>query len=109
MALEMLIVGSLCAAGYGALSWVRFFGGRMDILDTLDFITNSVMLPINAFFTCILINKFVTRDGLAHEVTLSSKFRTRKMWEFMMKWICPICMVIVLASSILNAFGIIRI
>ena len=49
-----IILGIACILGYSSWSHVRFFGG-LDILDSLDFITNSVFMPITALLTCILV------------------------------------------------------
>ena len=55
MAIIMLILGSLSSLGNGPLADVRIIG--MQFLDFFDFLTNSVMMPIAALATCILITK----------------------------------------------------
>ena len=53
MAAVMLVFGSASAMGFGVWDFVTILG--MSVLDFLDFLTNSVMMPVAAFATCILI------------------------------------------------------
>ena len=50
----MVALGSLSALGYGPLAGVTVFG--MQFLDFFDFLTNSVMMPIAAIATCLLVS-----------------------------------------------------
>ena len=52
-AVVLIALGSLSALGYGVLSQVQIIG--MAFLDFFDFISNSVLMPIVAFITCILV------------------------------------------------------
>ena len=53
----MVVLGSLSSLGYGPLACVKIIG--MQFLDFFDFLTNSVMMPIAAIATCILISRVV--------------------------------------------------
>ena len=102
----VVVLGSLSALGFGPLSGVTIIG--MDFLDFFDFLTNSVMMPIAAFATCILVTKVVGIDAIEEEVTHNEgKFHREKIFRFMIKWLCPLMTIIILVSSVLNAFGII--
>ncbi len=103
MAAVMLVFGSLACLGYGALDFVRIFG--MAFLDFFDFLTNSVMMPVAAFCTCVLILSRVGVDRLAQEVELSSAFRRKGMYRFFLKYLAPACIAIILVSSIANVLG----
>lgn len=104
----MIALGSLSCFGYGPLSWVKIIG--MQFLDFFDFLTNSVMMPIAAFATCILVSKVIGLKTVEAEVLRGeSTFRRRKIFNFMIKYLCPIFAVIILLSSIANAFGWIKI
>ena len=50
----MVALGSLSALGYGPLAGVTVFG--MQFLDFFAFLTNSVMMPIAAIATCLLVS-----------------------------------------------------
>ena len=100
----MIALGSLSALGYGPLAGVTVFG--MQMLDFFDFLTNSVMMPIAAIATCLLISRVVGVDAIAQEVTAGGKsFRRKKIFCFMIRWLCPIFAAIILASSVANALG----
>lgn len=53
----MVVLGSLSALGYGPLAGVTVFG--MQFLDFFDFLTNSVMMPIAAISTCVLVSRVI--------------------------------------------------
>ena len=106
MATVMFILGSLSSLGNGPLTDVRIFG--MQLLDFFDFLTNSVMMPIAALATCILITKFMTVEKLEAEVEQENHpFKRKAVFGFMIKFLCPLFVVIILVSAILNVLGII--
>ncbi len=106
MAIIMVVLGSLSSLGNGPLANVRIIG--MQFLDFFDFLTNSVMMPIAAFATCILITKYMTVEKLEAEVEQDDHpFKRKAIFSFMIKYLCPIFVVIILISAILNVFGII--
>lgn len=100
----MLVLGSLSSLGYGPLAGIKIIG--MQFLDFFDFITNSVMMPIAAITTCLLVSKVVGIDKIEEEVELEgASFKRKKIFRFMIKYLCPIFAVIILISSVANAFG----
>ena len=102
----MLALGSLSSLGYGPLAGVTIIG--MQFLDFFDFLTNSVMMPIAAIATCLLVSRVVGVDAIEQEVTLEGgTFRRKKIFCVMIRYICPIFAVIILLSSVANAFGLI--
>lgn len=105
MAVVMLVFGSASSLGYGALDFVKIFG--MAFLDFFDFITNSVMMPLAALTTCFLILRVVGFKRIAEEIEQSSSFRRKKLYQFFLKYLAPICLIIILCSSIANVLGII--
>lgn len=100
----MLLLGSLSTLGYGPLANVKIIG--MQILDFFDFLTNSVMMPIAAIATCLLVSRVVGVQRIEEEVTQGGNpFRRKKIFTVMIKYLCPIFAAIILISSIANAFG----
>ena len=100
----MVALGSLSALGYGQLAGVTVFG--MQFLDFFDFLTNSVMMPIAAIATCLLVSRVIGVEQIAQEVEQDGKrFRRKPVFNFMIRWLCPIFAAIILASSVANAFG----
>lgn len=102
----MLVLGSLSALGYGPLAEVTVFG--MQFLDFFDFLSNSVMMPIAAIATCLLVSRVIGVQKIEEEVTLDGKpFRRQKIFNFMIRYLCPIFAAIILISSVANALGFI--
>ena len=78
----------------------------MQFLDFFDFMTNSVMMPIAAFTTCLLVSKVIGVKKIEEEVLHGEgTFRRKKIFNFMIKYLCPIFAAIILLSSVANAFG----
>ena len=99
-----VILGSLSSLGYGPLAFVKIIG--MQFLDFFDFLTNSVMMPIAAFATCILISRVIGVGKIEEEVEADGgSFKRKKVFRFMIRYLCPIFTVIILLSSVANAFG----
>ncbi len=94
-----LVLGTLSSLGYGPLAGVQILGRAF--LDFFDFITNSVMMPIVAIFTCILVGHVVKTDYVAEEVLKSGEFRGRKPYDMMIKWIAIPLLAIILLSNLL--------
>lgn len=101
------LVGLLPALGYSVLSGVKIIG--FDILDFMDFVTNSVLMPIVAILTCIFIGWVAGVKIIDDEVELSGQFKRKKMFHVMIKYIAPVLVAVILISSILSSMGIISI
>ncbi len=102
--LIMLVLGTLSCMGYGPLASVKILG--MQMLDFFDFLTNSVMMPIAAIATCLLVSRKMGVEKIEEEMTLENgKFKRKHIFNFMIKYLCPIFAAIILVSSVANAFG----
>ena len=103
----MVALGTLSSLGYGPLAGVTIIG--MQFLDFFDFLTNSVMMPIAAIATCLLVSRVIGVEKIEQEVEVDGQpFRRKRIFAFMIRWLCPIFAAIILASSVANAFGIIK-
>lgn len=81
----------------------------MSILDFFDFISNSILMPVVAFLTCIFVVWFVGLQSIVDEIKLSSPFKREKMFRVIIQYIAPVCIVLILVSSVLNSLGVIKI
>ncbi len=102
-----VLIGLPSTLGYGAWGHITIIG--MPFLDFFDFISNSVLMPIVALFTCIFIGFVIKPQMLIEEVELSSKFRRKALFSAIIKYAAPICIILILVSSVLDAFGIFKI
>ncbi len=102
--LIIVSLGSLSALGYGPLAEVTIIG--MQFLDFFDFLTNTVMMPIAAIATCLLVSRVIGVEKIEAEVTADgAPFKRKKIFAFMIRFLCPVFAAIILVSSIANAFG----
>ena len=100
----MIALGSLSSLGYGPLAGIKIIG--MQFLDFFDFLTNSVMMPIAAMFTSLFVSRIVGVKRMEEEIMHGeSAFRRKKIFIVMIKYLCPIFALIILISSVANAFG----
>ena len=91
------LLGMLSVLGYSAWDTVKLFG--MQFLDFFDFISNNIMMPIVALLTCALIGWVTKPVYIADEVLESEeKFRSRRLHSVMLRYVCPVCMIIILIT-----------
>lgn len=100
-----LALGIPSSLGFGPLSFISWMG--MSVLDIMDFVSNSVLMPIVAFFTCIFIGFVIGPKTLADEVKATDgTFKAEGMYNVVIKWVAPIFLVLILGSSVASALGI---
>ena len=98
-----LLLGAPSSLGNGVWSGIKLIG--MDFLTFFDFISNSVMMPIAAFLTCIFIGYIIKPQTIVDEVKLSGKFKLKNLFVIVIKYFAPICIALILITSILEAMG----
>lgn len=100
----MVLLGTLSSLGYGPLGGVQILG--MQFLDLFDFLTNSVMMPIAAIATCLLVSRVMGVKKIEEEMTIENgKFKRKPIFNFMIRYLCPFFAAVILISSVANAFG----
>ena len=103
-----LIMGIPSSLGFGPLSFISWMG--MSVLDIMDFVSNSVLMPIVALFTCIFVGFIIKPKAIADEVKATDgTFKGEKLFTVMIKWIAPIFLIMILISSVASALGIFKI
>ena len=100
-----LLLGVPSSLGHGIWSHIAPLG--MSILDAFDFLTNSVMMPILAILTCIIVGFILGPKVVADEVKVTDgTFKGEKLFTVMIKWVCPIFLIAILACSVAVAMGL---
>ncbi len=102
-----VLLGLPSSLGNGVWSHIKVAG--MGILDMFDFSANSVIMPIVALLTCIFIGYFIKTKTLSDEIEIGFKFKSKKLFDIMIKYVCPVFIVLILVSSVLDALGIMKI
>ena len=91
----IFLVGIPASLGYSVLSDVSFLG--LDLLDSYDFITNAVFLPIGGLLTSIFAGYVWGSKNAAQELnTPPGKFAFGKWYEMLLKYIIPAAILVVL-------------
>ena len=75
-------------------------GSVGQLLDIMDYISNSVMMPFIALLSTILIGWIVTPDYVIDEMERSGdKFRRKKLYRVMIRFVAPVMMFILFLQS----------
>lgn len=105
--LVCLIAGIVVCLGYNLLYFeVTLPNGTVgQILDVMDYISNSMLMPIVAIFTCILIGWIVKPGVIIEEVTIGGcRFGRQRLYVVMIRYIAPVLLFVLLMQSL----GIVR-
>lgn len=108
LVLTFVIIGAaalLVNLGYNGLSFIEPLGAGSSMLDFFDFVSNTVMMPIVAFLTCIFVGWCIKPKVIEEEIMVSAPFRGRAAWRIMIKYIAPILIAIVFISFIAQFLG----
>lgn len=102
----VLLFGIPSCLGYGPWAGVTVIG--MQFLDFFDFISNSVLMPVVAFLTCILIGHVVGTKAIADEVKEGANaFHREKLHRVMIRWVAPVLLLLILGTELATkVFGL---
>ena len=84
-------------------------GLPLTILDMFDFLANSVLMPVVAILTCIFVGYILKPQALMDEIEVSAPFKSKKLFTVVIKYVAPVCIVLILVSSVLDILGIFKI
>ena len=107
-AVEALVIGVVTALGYNVLSGIHPIAG-MDILDSLDFLSNSLLMPIGAIFTALLVTAVIGVRRFRAYAAGPNGWRREPLFRFSIRFIVIPCLLIVLVTSLMQAFGLLKI
>ncbi len=102
-----VVMGLLSTFGYSIWADVKVIG--LQFLDFFDFISNSVLMPVVALLTCIFVGYILKPKAIIEELEGTAPFKGQKLFAFVVKYLAPICIVLILISSVLDVFGIFKI
>ncbi len=103
----ILSVIYLAASAVIALGYSVFYvevilpnGSTGQLLDIMDYISNSVMMPFIALLSTILIGWVMTPDYVIDEMEHNGKkFRRKKLYRIMIRYVAPVLMFILFLQS----------
>lgn len=75
-------------------------GTTGQLLDIMDYISNSFLMPLIAFLTAIFVGWVIKPEWIAGEMeTGAPKFERKRMYSFMVKFIVPVIMAVLFLQS----------
>lgn len=98
-----LVVGMIVCFGYNLLYFEYTLpnGVVAQVLDVMDYISNSVLMPLSALITCILFGWVLKPQFIIDEVTKDgSKFGRKHLYIIMIKFVAPAFMLVFLLQAI---------
>lgn len=93
-----IALGLPSCLGYGVLKDILILD--RSFLDFFDFISNSIIMPIVAFLTCILVGYVIKPKSLIEEIELDGKFKRKTLFTIIIKYVAPVCILLILFSSL---------
>jgi NSS family neurotransmitter:Na+ symporter len=102
-----VLLGLPSSLGNGVWKEIKILG--FDFLDFFDFISNSVLMPIVALLTCIFVGYVIKPKALIEEAEISAKFEQKTLFTIIIKYVAPICIILILGFSVLEALGYIKV
>ncbi len=98
----VLTVIYLAASAIIALGYSIFYfevqlpnGSAAQLLDIMDYVSNSVMMPFIALLSTILIGWVMTPDYVIDEMQRGGKtFRRKKLYRVMIRYVAPVMMLV---------------
>ncbi len=81
---------------------IKSEGSDQTILDMFDFFSNSILMPVVAFFTCIFIGYVIKPKALIEEVEITGPFKAKKLFTVVIKYIAPVFIILILAFAVVE-------
>jgi NSS family neurotransmitter:Na+ symporter len=95
----IFLVGLPATLGYNVLSGVTFLG--MDLLDTYDFISGNIMLPLGGLLTAIFVGYvWGTKNAQAEANKVAGAFRIGDWWGFLIRYVVPVAIAAIMFFGI---------
>ena len=105
--LSAIAIGVLICLGYNVLYFECPMpnGGTRQLLDLFDYFSNSILMPVVAISTCILVGWILKPKTIIDEATKNGeKFGRKGLYIVMIKFIAPV----LLFALLLGSLGIIK-
>ena len=102
LAVIYLAASAVIALGYSIFYFeVQLPNGSVgQLLDIMDYISNSVMMPFIALLSTILIGWVMTPDYVIDEMQRNGEnFRRKKLYRVMMRYVAPVMMLVLFLKS----------
>lgn len=100
-----ILLGVPSSMGNGAWAHIKLLG--MDFLTFFDYVSNYILMPLVALFTCVLIGWKVGVKTVEDEMIRNGeKFGRKVIYEVMVRYLAPVLLVMILVVYSLVQFGV---
>ncbi len=102
-AVYTLAAGIVVCLGYNALYFEVTLPNETiaQILDIMDYLSNSILMPIVSILTCILVGWVLGPQAVIDEVEKSGKKMSRKrLYTVMIRFVTPVLLLVLLLQSL---------
>jgi NSS family neurotransmitter:Na+ symporter len=90
--------------GSGTLTQWFHILGQKTVLDVWDCIAEGVLMPVTGLIMAVLIG-WVVPHYLDDEISLGGRFRSRRMYDFCIRWLGPVFMILIIYGQIRSFWG----
>ena len=104
-----MLIGVLSAAaaavicmGYNVFyfEWTLPNGSSAQLLDVMDYISNSCLMPLISFLTCVFVGWVIKPRWVCEEMEASGdRFHRSRLYTFMIRYAAPVIMAVLLLQS----------
>ena len=75
-------------------------GQTAQLLDVMDYISNSFLMPLISFLTCIFVGWVIKPKWIQEEMESSGHvFQRKKLYSFMIRYVAPVIMAVLFLQS----------
>lgn len=75
-------------------------GQTGQLLDVMDYISNSFLMPLISFLTCIFVGWVIKPKWIQEEMESSGHvFQRKKLYDFMIRYVAPVIMAVLFLQS----------
>lgn len=75
-------------------------GQTAQLLDVMDYVSNSFLMPLISFLTCIFVGWVIKPKWIQEEMEIGGGvFRRRKLYAFMIRYVPPVIMAVLFFQS----------
>lgn len=91
------------ALGDGWVNWFHILG-QPDVLDVWDAVGEGILMPLTGFIMSVMLGWFI--PGFCDdEIALGRSFRTKKFFQFCIRWVGPIFMAMIVYGQLKSFWG----
>ncbi len=107
VALACFLLAIPSSLGFGVWDSVQIIG--LSFLDFFDFISNGIIMPLVALFTCIFVGYVIKPQSVISEIRSSGTYKSEKFFTIMVKYVAPVFLLVIFITEILKLLGVVTV